>query len=83
MLLLNKNDLVTRKQLSRYSRKSCRYLQLQGNSKDYEICSRHIKKLTVPSKPPAKRARFPTDVATNSLRACDKEAVVHVLDEEL
>jgi hypothetical protein len=39
--------------------------------------------LTVPSKPPAKRARFPTDVATKFLRACDKEAVVHVLDEEL
>ncbi len=39
-------------------------------------------KLT-PLLPPAKRARFPTDVAVKVARACDKEAVVHVLEEEL
>ncbi len=33
--------------------------------------------------PPAKRARYPTDVAAKLERACDKEAFVHVLEEEL
>ncbi len=40
-------------------------------------------KLTPEIWPPAKKARFPTDVATKPARACDKEAVVHVLEEEL
>ena len=38
------------------------------------------KKLT-PKFPPAKIVRFPIDVAAISQRACDREAVVHVLEE--
>jgi hypothetical protein len=40
-------------------------------------------KLTPFELPPAKRARFPTVVAAKPERACDKEAVVHLLEEEL
>jgi hypothetical protein len=39
-------------------------------------------KFTAPLEPPAKKARFPTVVAAKSARACDKEAVIHVFEEE-
>jgi len=38
---------------------------------------------TLVEEPPAKRARFPTVVAANPERACERDAVVHVLDDAL
>jgi hypothetical protein len=44
----------------------------------------NIQKLTpLELAPSAKRAMFPTDVAAKIPRPCNKEAFVHVLDEEL
>ena len=42
-----------------------------------------IELFTAPLLPPAKKARFPADVATKLLRGYDKLAVVHLLLETL
>jgi len=34
-------------------------------------------------RPPAKMARLPTEVAAKKERACEREAVVHMLDDAL